>query len=558
MKHFADFDVWVGTAASLPSAGEGRPGAPDADPAQAAGMPVSYPVQVFNSPAGPASGELSLDVASPEFQQRLVLACSETPRPNERQALGTQLFNALFAGSIRDVWSASRGRADAAPGVDGLRLRLWITAPELALLPWELLWDGNFLATAADLAVSRYLPVPEPPLLPPQDQMRVLLVTASPQLQGLHPIPDEKVSELETTINDIGPDVTCTVLRDATREQIHSALGDRYNVLHYLGHGQPGRLLLIGHGGKADPIDARSFAQLVYGRRELRMAVLNACGSGQATAASLFTAVGAALVQKSVPAVLAMQYPTTLLSTATAFSRSFYGVLAKGYPVDVAVNEARQFLSTSGLADRDWSTPVLYLGTRRDRIIELKTAGSCDHVADAWSAVRLAAETAVSAEAKQRALRSLAELSARFHGLALGIQRVAVLVNLSQILAAVATAYAPCRQALTRGGSILDQYQELKAGWGQIGGGPLNDLLAFIQAHPGAASESIGEMPTTARLIDHALEKRALKDLASGCQKFGTEIASAQATLWRKLKDGTDELVSQADRTLGRIDAAGL
>jgi hypothetical protein len=62
-----------------------------------------------------------------------------------------------------------------------VRLRLIVDAAPVSTLPWELLNDGrNFLATDARLAVSRYIPVPEPPRLPVIDSLRVLLVSASP------------------------------------------------------------------------------------------------------------------------------------------------------------------------------------------------------------------------------------------------------------------------------------------------------------------------------------------------------------------------------------------
>jgi hypothetical protein len=87
----------------------------------------------------------------------------------------------------------------------------------------------------------------------------------------------------------------------------------------------------------------------------------------------LFAGVGPALIQKRVPAVIAMQYPVRK-DTAGAFSSQLYKALADDSPIDLAVNEARKFLSSDGRwsDSRDWSTPVLYMATRSGQIFSLQ------------------------------------------------------------------------------------------------------------------------------------------------------------------------------------------
>jgi len=60
-----------------------------------------------------------------------------------------------------------------------------------------------------------------------------------------------------------------------------------------------------------------------------------------------------------------------LQQTAKTFNDSFYKALAHSEPVDLAVNSARRLLQSHDLATRDWSTPVLYMGTRTGRVLDL-------------------------------------------------------------------------------------------------------------------------------------------------------------------------------------------
>ena len=299
---------------------------------------------------GPPAGKLALDLQDIDFKAALGVACSDGPALEGRQAFGKLLYDALFSGEVRDAWVAS---LEAAKQADGLRLCLWINAPQVAALPWELLWheDRGFLATAGDLTVSRYLPVPEPPLLATQDRLHILVVVESPTHK---PVTSDEVARLEaalTALRDSGMPVEHRVLRNVTLPQIKQALlQQEYHVLHFLGHGEPGKLLLIKDDQQtAAPIGDQEFAELFLGRRSLRLVVLTACSSSQVVDGSLFSGIGPALVQKRVPAVVAMQYPSVYQDTASQFSQAFYGALAGGRPVDVAVNEARNTLSAGSL-----------------------------------------------------------------------------------------------------------------------------------------------------------------------------------------------------------------
>lgn len=122
-----------------------------------------YPLSVLDSPAGPAEGAMTLDLGREEFKTDLAKVRGIDPDLASRQRFGEALFLALFSGEVRRAWDTSRGLMDSGDA-EGLHIRLRIKPTELASLPWELLFDPlrhEFLATAADLGFSRFLPVLE-------------------------------------------------------------------------------------------------------------------------------------------------------------------------------------------------------------------------------------------------------------------------------------------------------------------------------------------------------------------------------------------------------------
>jgi hypothetical protein len=108
--------------------------------------------------------------------------------------------------------------------------------------------------------------------------------------------------------------------------------------------------------------------------------------------------------------------------TAGGFNRAFYKALAEGITVDEAVTAGRQALSVEALDQRDWSTPVLQLGTRLPGGLRLGTGGD----SDPWDALQEAAEaSARSREALHTVVGSLRDLAGALEALdtLLGWQR---------------------------------------------------------------------------------------------------------------------------------------
>ena len=95
--------------------------------------------------------------------------------------VGQQLFQALFTGPVYGMYRASMAMAQQR----GTRLRvvLRLTAPKLAALPWETLFDpetGTYLCRQEPLV--RHVPAPyTPDPLPVRPPLRILALAASPR-----------------------------------------------------------------------------------------------------------------------------------------------------------------------------------------------------------------------------------------------------------------------------------------------------------------------------------------------------------------------------------------
>ena len=154
------------------------------------GQPGSYRLHV-SSPAGDDSVDIGLDPArlgvDLDMLQARVLASATTSRsmrvPELERPLrevGQALFEAVFQASAGALFLSSRNEVERAGG--RLRIVLRLHPPELAVLPWELLFSdhyGGYLCRRSPMV--RYVDAPEPvrPLTvtPP---LRVLGMTALP------------------------------------------------------------------------------------------------------------------------------------------------------------------------------------------------------------------------------------------------------------------------------------------------------------------------------------------------------------------------------------------
>jgi hypothetical protein len=525
----ADFEVWI-----------------DAATPKANGNAKAYPVRVF-SPAGAPTGTLTLDLTAADFQAELAQVSGVATDTKLREAFGERLFKALFTGAVLDAWNESLGRVKSRQ-VGALRLRLAITPSELAALPWEMIYAGKFIAASANMAVARYLDVPEPSLLLSSDKLKVLVVIESPN--GLPAIDEQERQALDAELKAMGAAVEHKILRNATLDEIHRELGQDYHVIHFLGHGDSDSVFLVSDDRQGvRPIDADEFSGLFSGRSSIRLAILNACHSATAEGGSIFGGVGPAIVKKGLPAVISMQYPSVQLDTAGRFSRAFYGAIAQGKPVDLAVNEARNLLYAHGAGDRDWSTPVLHLGTRSGRILNPIEQES-QRVEEAWRQVRIAAQCTGS-------LTALAVLTRRFHFFADQHRMLNDLWALADHLRALQNDFTDCVRLVDQwhdsSTSIID-VKPLKQRWNAIKQDTLETLNAFLEGRRELAAEWPQSLVRQRKGIDAALAKQDLNQLAKRVPALSELIAKAEVGTRQQVSQTIAELAQLSEQTLGRLN----
>lgn len=373
-----------------------------------------YRVRVLDSPAGQTPPQtFATPFDAPELAGFLARVGRRGPiagmtvKPEELlKQFGGKLFGAVFSGEVLSAYRRSLDAADRAG--QGLRVKLRLNdVPALAEWPWEYLYDTSreiFLGLREETVVVRFLELAEPvrPVAAPSP-LQVLAVLASPDeydpidvegdwsaLNGALAAEDAKD---KVTITRAGPTV------DALLEILGKP--DRaVHILHFSGHGEfstergQGALVFEDEAGHSREVSDERVATLLSGARGLRVVVLNACEGGRTAGPNPFVGVAPRLVQRGIPAVLAMQFPISD-PAAVRFAGAFYRALADGLPVDAAVNQARRALYIGGSV-LEWGTPVLFMRAADGRVFgegEMGEQGESDR--------RAGGETRGSAEERR-------------------------------------------------------------------------------------------------------------------------------------------------------------
>src|SRR5829696_6784347 len=423
------------------------------------GGPREYPVSI-RSPAGEARAEMRFPFDEWELKDRMqsleiaLLRSGGTrrriPSPEEHtvQDFGRGLFESLLVGDVRTRYEMSL--SEARRQGKGLRLKLRIQPSELAVLPWEFLYDADrdrYPSLSSNTPLVRYLDLPQPvePLRvsPP---LRVLGMVTSPL--GLDPLDVEHEKRLvEEAIKGLreGGLLEITWLEGQTWRHLMRAMRrGPWHVFHFVGHGgfdpttEEGALALSDEAGHKRLLRATSLAELLDDHYPLRLVLLNSCEGARGSESDAFSSTAATLVRRGTPAVVAMQYEITD-KAAIEFSRDFYEAVADSLPVDAAVTEARAAVSMDSALE--WGTPVLYMHSPDGRVFDVAAPERGDQeeedpartyreaVAAAWAGGNLAAEVG------QR-LRDLADKGlAPSPETAAGIEREVMGETIEEILA---------------------------------------------------------------------------------------------------------------------------
>ncbi|MGE0884779.1 MAG: tetratricopeptide repeat protein [Blastocatellales bacterium] len=267
------------------------------------------------------------------------------------QAFGRKLYQKLFTAEIEQIWRKHRDRGDFLT----LCVRIHDDAKRLEAVPWEALHDGaEFVAAGAKTTITRLpLGIAPPADLPaiPLPIRMLALVSSPPDLPDGSRLNIEREQELllEAINAPAGQGKLHVDFEDEAKlEILESSLEAGYHILHFTGHGiapeNGGGLLLEDHDGKRLPVGVNDFvSSLAKGIGTLRLAVIAGCNTAQALYTSGFRDLARALVEKKVPAVLAMQF--AISDTAgLKLAEVLYPKLIAGQSLEAAVHAARRAL----------------------------------------------------------------------------------------------------------------------------------------------------------------------------------------------------------------------
>lgn len=301
------------------------------------------------------------------------------------------LFTTAYEDFVRDYEAAS-----AAVSHPNLRLRLHLNmdkaAPEIAALPWELLFipgedDINngffFSGEKAELILTRYSPnvALEQRLKPEDVALRILVIFSNPiDTAQMDPKEVKQLLDLFEGLRTTNR-VETTIAQNVGYTTLGTLISKvKPHVVHYIGHGDAGKLVLCKERSEPDYdlerkdklqprwVSGDQFKSL-FNQHKPRLVFLNAC-KGAATPRfneglnSLrgLNSVAKDLVTALIPAVVAMQYNISN-GDAVDFAREFYARLGAGDSIDEAVKSGRIVLSGiwPGREHPRFCTPVLYL-----------------------------------------------------------------------------------------------------------------------------------------------------------------------------------------------------
>lgn len=291
-----------------------------------------------------------------------------------------------------------------------IRLKLIVSADELAMLPFELAQGPLALGGSDMLSALR----PPPVVITRESRRaavrefsfeevgdyRVLVVAADPERRGIplrsvllalrRSFPMELVSsEMEGDKAASAFRRHVRVLADATVDQVRREVASkRYSHVLVLAHGRmpetlDGRPTILMHSSaNARRVDAVSGERLTAAmnaassedgskHRGPLFASLLVCDSAAGSQAPLFAggSIAHTLHEGGIPFVVASQFPLTFGGAALLTESLFYRLLRNEHPT-AAVAEARQRLFTELGETHDWAALVAYLTLPDDAAVE--------------------------------------------------------------------------------------------------------------------------------------------------------------------------------------------
>lgn len=337
------------------------------------GVCGGYPLRA-NCDVGEVTGALNIDAGCEHIQHEREMLVQRKTDEHFLTTFGTELYEALFKGSIDKNFYAFCKHAQIEK--KGVRLRLKIEPDEIASLPWEFLYnptDHSFLGTQVDTAVVRYQEI-DRPFTNLEAMLPLKMLVAIPDYRGspLELNTDEEKNNLLQALNDLKGVVDPVFLEGkVTLDTIADALlKQTYHCFHFIGHGDfqddEGCLLLNTDDDQIVEVGEERFTDQFLNHPGMKLVVLNSCKGAAVSSNNALVGIAPKLVFRGIPAVIAMQF-SIYDEAAVLFSRVFYTSLFnsrknKGW-VESAVSEARLRLKTQYPDQRELGTPVLFMRT---------------------------------------------------------------------------------------------------------------------------------------------------------------------------------------------------
>lgn len=313
-------------------------------------------------------GEVSDDLKFNEKILKKYLMLIENDDIESAKEYGTFLWDILFPAKINSHFERCMGIVQANDLFKGIRVRLSIENKILIKVPWELArypQSGDYLAVSSNIILSRYIhrtgrlglardfkPFTNLGILiaEPDDLNKI---NAEDELKELKEIKNNPMNIIE-----IVPGTSENLRKTIEKNSI--------DILHYIGHGDfsedKGYLLLETSSKGYDMYSSDRAANISnLTENKIKIIVLNSCKGAMSTSHTHFSGVAIRLIQKNVPAVIAMQYNITNQS-AIIFSTVFYQAIIDGFPIEYSMQKARQAIFNDiGDTKKDFFTPCLFL-----------------------------------------------------------------------------------------------------------------------------------------------------------------------------------------------------
>ena len=359
-----------------------------------------YAVEVLDSPDGPADAErftLPFNPSDETFLLRLENAILrsamqsrgglESKEGKDLREFGEQIYNTLFQQTARvsSKFAKSLARIDErGESCEGMRVKLLIEPPELALLPWEYLYDqrDGYLCLRSRTPVIRFVRTGRLHRdLKVRGPLKILGMISNPRGDWPDLDVENERRRIERALAQLEREGRVSlrwVPGESEGDLLEMMREDSWHIFHFVGHGgmelsgtndasPEGFILLRDDLGAPKRLAASKLKYLLDGGRFLRLVVLNCCEGARGNSRDAFASPGGALVRSVAPAVVAMQYPISD-PAAIKLAKGFYSSIAAGLSLERSITEARKEMLTA--SNMEWGIPVLFTGAKTGPLVE--------------------------------------------------------------------------------------------------------------------------------------------------------------------------------------------